>query len=72
MAANVEKNDVEALMKGGEAEKAADFANYFSSYAFIYHQKQLLSDGARMRARVSRRREDRLVLHKRPRSCVRR
>ena len=37
-------------MKGSEAAKASDYANYFSSYAFIYHQKQMLSDGARMRA----------------------
>ncbi|KAH8095330.1 protein-arginine omega-N asymmetric methyltransferase [Aureococcus anophagefferens] len=50
MASHVEKNDVEAIMKGSEAAKASDYANYFSSYAFIYHQKQMLSDGARMRA----------------------
>ena len=50
MAAMAEKNDVEALMKGTEGAKAADYANYFSSYAYIYHQKQMLSDGARMRA----------------------
>lgn len=43
-------NDVEDLMKGSEGAKAADYANYFSSYAYIYHQKQMLSDGARMRA----------------------
>lgn len=50
MASHVEKNDVEEIMKGSEAAKASDYANYFSSYAFIYHQKQMLSDGARMRA----------------------
>ena len=50
MASHVDTNDVEAIMKGSEAAKASDYANYFSSYAFIYHQKQMLSDGARMRA----------------------
>ena len=37
-------------MKGGDAEKASDFANYFCSYAFLYHQKQMLMDDVRMRA----------------------
>ncbi|KAG5178611.1 S-adenosyl-L-methionine-dependent methyltransferase [Tribonema minus] len=37
-------------MKGGEEEKAADFANYFCSYASLYHQKQMLTDHRRMQA----------------------
>ncbi|KAJ1461964.1 S-adenosyl-L-methionine-dependent methyltransferase [Pelagophyceae sp. CCMP2097] len=35
-------------MLGSEAKKASDYANYFSSYAFLYHQKQMLSDNSRM------------------------
>ena len=38
------------IMKGGEAAKAADFANYFVSYAYLYHQKQMLTDHKRMQA----------------------
>lgn len=45
-----ERNDVADLMRGPEGAKAADYANYFSSYAYLYHQKQMLSDGARMAA----------------------
>jgi protein arginine N-methyltransferase 1 len=37
-------------MKGGEGAKAADFANYFCSYAYLYHQKQMLTDQTRMHA----------------------
>ena len=44
------EDDVSTIMKGGEAEKAADFANYFCSYAYLYHQKQMLMDHVRMRA----------------------
>lgn len=33
--------DDSTIMKGGEGEKAADFANYFVSYAYLYHQKQV-------------------------------
>lgn len=33
-----------------DAEKAADFANYFISYGYISHQKQMLTDTVRMRA----------------------
>jgi protein arginine N-methyltransferase 1 len=43
-------DDVSTIMRGGEAEKAADFANYFCSYADLYHQKQMLMDHVRMRA----------------------
>ena len=42
--------DGSSIMKGGEAEKASDFANYFCSYAFLYHQKQMLMDNVRMKA----------------------
>jgi type I protein arginine methyltransferase len=37
-------------MQGTEADKAADYANYFCSYAYLYHQKQMLMDHVRMRA----------------------
>jgi len=37
-------------MNGNEADKAADFANYFCSYSYLYHQKQMLMDHVRMRA----------------------
>ena len=43
-------DDGSTIMKGGDAEKASDFANYFCSYAFLYHQKQMLMDNVRMRA----------------------
>ncbi|KAL9224009.1 hypothetical protein vseg_000085 [Gypsophila vaccaria] len=33
-----------------EVNKEVDFANYFSTYAFLYHQKQMLSDHVRMDA----------------------
>lgn len=42
--------DDSVIMKGGEAAKAADFANYFVSYAYLYHQKQMLTDHRRMSA----------------------
>lgn len=50
MSLNVEKEDTSPIMKGSEADKAADFANYFCSYAYLYHQKQMLMDHVRMRA----------------------
>ena len=42
--------DSSPIMKGGDAEKATDFANYFCSYSFLYHQKQMLMDHVRMKA----------------------
>lgn len=42
--------DSSPIMRGTEADKAADFANYFCSYAYLYHQKQMLMDHNRMRA----------------------
>ena len=42
--------DVSAVMKGGAAAAASDFANYFCSYAFLYHQKQMLTDHHRMQS----------------------
>lgn len=42
--------DKSTIMKGTEADKAADFANYFCSYAYLYHQKQMLMDHVRMQA----------------------
>jgi type I protein arginine methyltransferase len=35
---------------GDEKAKATDFANYFCSYAQLYHQKQMLADHNRMTA----------------------
>lgn len=35
---------------GGVVDKGADFANYFCTYAFLYHQKEMLSDRVRMDA----------------------
>ncbi|KAA3490155.1 protein arginine N-methyltransferase PRMT10-like [Gossypium australe] len=34
----------------GPVDKGADFANYFCTYAFLYHQKEMLSDRVRMDA----------------------
>lgn len=35
---------------GGVVDKGVDFANYFCTYAFLYHQKDMLSDRVRMDA----------------------
>ena len=35
---------------GDDKAKATDFANYFCSYAQLYHQKQMLADHNRMAA----------------------
>ena len=43
-------NDESRIMKGSEADKAADYANYFCSYASVYHQKIMLMDHVRMNA----------------------
>ncbi len=45
-----EFSDRSPIMAGDEAAKAADFANYFCSYAYLYHQKQMLMDHVRMKA----------------------
>lgn len=50
MASMIEIEDNSPIMQGNEADKAADFANYFCSYAYLYHQKQMLMDHVRMRA----------------------
>lgn len=47
---NEEIPDGSTIMKGTEADKAADYANYFCSYSYLYHQKQMLMDHVRMRA----------------------
>lgn len=47
---NIDYVDNSPIMNGNEADKAADFANYFCSYAYLYHQKQMLMDHVRMRA----------------------
>jgi type I protein arginine methyltransferase len=43
-------DDGSTIMRGTAADKASDFANYFCSYAELYHQKQMLMDHNRMRA----------------------
>ncbi|KAG9459702.1 hypothetical protein H6P81_004210 [Aristolochia fimbriata] len=35
---------------GGSVDRGVDFANYFCTYAFLYHQKEMLSDRVRMDA----------------------
>lgn len=45
--------DRTAGMNGGATtvvDKGVDFANYFCTYAFLYHQKEMLSDRVRMDA----------------------
>lgn len=42
--------DESPIMQGTEADRAADYANYFCSYGYLYHQKQMLMDHVRMRA----------------------
>ena len=42
--------DGSAVMRGDTAELAKDFANYFCSYGYLYHQKQMLTDHQRMSA----------------------
>lgn len=44
-----EKGDIPTF-DGSEKAKATDFANYFCSYAQLYHQKQMLADHNRMAA----------------------
>ncbi|CAI0543038.1 unnamed protein product [Linum tenue] len=46
-------SDRAALGNGGAppvVDKEVDFANYFCTYAFLYHQKEMLSDRVRMNA----------------------
>jgi len=49
---NVSENGTEEIpsFQGSEKAKASDFANYFCSYAQLYHQKQMLADHNRMAA----------------------
>lgn len=35
---------------GTTVDKGVDFANYFCTYSFLYHQKEMLSDRVRMDA----------------------
>lgn len=50
----MERGSTSRAAGGGGApaavDKAADFANYFCTYAFLYHQKDMLSDRVRMEA----------------------
>jgi len=36
--------------RGAPVPKDVDYANYFCTYAFLYHQKEMLSDRVRMDA----------------------
>jgi protein arginine N-methyltransferase 1 len=47
---NASENGEIPTYKGSEKAKATDFANYFCSYAQLYHQKQMLVDHNRMAA----------------------
>ena len=47
---NATENGEIPTFQGSEKAKAADFANYFCSYAQLYHQKQMLVDHNRMAA----------------------
>jgi type I protein arginine methyltransferase len=47
--ASVVMGDIPSF-NGDERAKASDFANYFCSYAQLYHQKTMLQDHARMAA----------------------
>jgi hypothetical protein len=48
--ANTSGNDEIPSFNGDAKAKATDFANYFCSYAQLYHQKQMLADHNRMAA----------------------
>ncbi|CAM8960282.1 hypothetical protein QQ045_003184 [Rhodiola kirilowii] len=43
-------NGNRAPAANGGVDKGVDFANYFCTYAFLYHQKEMLSDRVRMDA----------------------
>jgi type I protein arginine methyltransferase len=48
--ANTSGGDEIPSFQGDEKAKASDYANYFCSYAQLYHQKQMLADHNRMAA----------------------
>ena len=48
--ANTSGNGEIPSFNGDEQAKASDYANYFCSYAQLYHQKQMLADHNRMAA----------------------
>ncbi|EFJ25380.1 hypothetical protein SELMODRAFT_414023 [Selaginella moellendorffii] len=41
---------MESVRGGAPVDKAVDFANYFCTYSYLYHQKDMLSDRVRMDA----------------------
>ncbi|EFJ04382.1 hypothetical protein SELMODRAFT_267887 [Selaginella moellendorffii] len=41
---------MESARGGAPVDKAVDFANYFCTYSYLYHQKDMLSDRVRMDA----------------------
>ncbi len=44
------KDESDIMRYDTEEAKALDYANYFCSYSYLYHQKQMLMDHVRMRA----------------------
>ncbi|XP_022749731.1 protein arginine N-methyltransferase PRMT10-like isoform X2 [Durio zibethinus] len=46
-------NGVVSSSSSGTVDKGVDFANYFCTYAFLYHQKEMLCDRVRMDAYYS-------------------
>ncbi|XP_047339117.1 protein arginine N-methyltransferase PRMT10-like [Impatiens glandulifera] len=43
-------SDLSSTSNGEIIDKAVDFANYFCTYSFLYHQKEMLCDRVRMNA----------------------
>lgn len=46
----IESMDISSSIGAGTVDKGVDFANYFCTYGFLYHQKEMLSDRVRMDA----------------------
>jgi len=68
MSSNGPEKKMEALKLEGKAPGETDYANYFCTYSFLYHQKEMLEDhkrtGAYYQAIMSNRRQfkDKVVL----------
>ncbi len=45
-----DEGDIPTFQSSNEEKKASDYANYFSAYADLYHQKIMLTDHHRMQA----------------------
>ncbi|XP_077211280.1 protein arginine methyltransferase 10 [Tasmannia lanceolata] len=50
MGSSANGSGIRAPINGESVDKGVDFANYFCTYAFLYHQKEMLSDRVRMDA----------------------